>query len=271
MRLFAILLVWIAAAPCLALAATNVTILTDNDYAPYSYEADGQARGIYNDILRAAAERMPDYRVDLRPVPWKRGLAELEAGRALALSPPYYRPHDRPFMQPYSVPMLTERVAVYCRAKVMQAPRPRWPADYLGLRFGNNAGFELGGDAFWRLVRQGRIALEEAADIRINLLKVLRGRLDCYLNDDLAIQLELARLQRRHLYEAGQMAKAATVSEEQGYVGFTNRDEGRFPYKQDFLKQLNRALAGMRQDGEIDRIVERALQAERERDPAPSF
>ncbi|POZ63606.1 substrate-binding periplasmic protein [Chromobacterium alticapitis] len=270
MRLFAALLVWIAAAPCMAMAAQTVVILTDNDYAPYSYEASGQARGIYNDILRAAAARLPAYRVELRPVPWKRGLAELEAGRALALSPPYFKPHDRPYIQPYSVPMLTERVQVYCRAEVLRQPRPNWPDDYQGLRFGNNAGFKPGGDAFWKLVSQGKISLEEAANVRANLLKLLRGRLDCYLNDGLAIQLELARLQRQRLYAPGQLAEAATASEEQGYVGFTDRDDGRFPYKRDFLEQLNRVLGEMRKSGQIDRIVERALQAARQQDaPLP--
>jgi polar amino acid transport system substrate-binding protein len=271
MRLSTACLIWIAvfALPCAA--AQTVTILTDNDYPPYSYEVAGQAQGIYNDILRAASARLSGYRIQLRPVPWKRGLAEVESGRALALSPPYFRPRDRPFMQPYSVPMLTERVAVYCRAETMLRPRPNWPDDYLGLRIGNNAGFKPGGAALWQRVAQEQIQLEEAANAHINLLKVIRGRLDCYLNDDLAIQLELARLQQEHLYSAGQLTKAVTVSEEQGYVGFTDRDGGRFPYKQDFLKQLNQALTEMKREGLIDGIVEHALQNARQQPESPPF
>ncbi|AUH53202.1 ABC transporter substrate-binding protein [Chromobacterium sp. ATCC 53434] len=248
---------------CCGAAPLTVTILTDNGYPPYSYEASGQAIGIYNDILRAASTQLRDYRIELRPVPWKRGLAELESGRALALSPPYYRPRERPYMQPYSAPMLNEQVVAYCRAAVMRQPRPRWPDDYLGLRFGSNAGFRPGGDLFWQRVGQGRIALEEAADVRTNLLKAIRAHLDCYLNDRLAIRQELARLQWQGLYSPGTLVEAAVVSEEQGFVGFTDRDSGRFPYKQDFIRQLNQALAEMKRSGQIDRIVEQALQTGR--------
>ncbi|AXE35130.1 ABC transporter substrate-binding protein [Chromobacterium phragmitis] len=253
---------------CCAAAPRTVTILTDNGYPPYSYEAAGEARGIYNDILRAASERLRGFRIELKPVPWKRGLAELEAGRALALSPPYYRPRDRPFMQPYSTPMLKEKVVVYCRTAVMGRPRPAWPDDYQGLRFGSNAGFRLGGDAFWALIGLNRIMLEEAPDARTNLMKVIRGHLDCYLNDKLSIDLELARLQQQGLYRESELREAATVSEEQGYVGFTDRDGGRFPYKQDFLRELNQALSAMKRDGSVDRIVGRAQEAARTQPPS---
>ncbi|WP_152680203.1 substrate-binding periplasmic protein [Chromobacterium subtsugae] len=259
---------------CPAWAAADVqtvTILTDNGYPPYSYEAAGQAQGIYNDILRAASSQLRSFQIELKPVPWKRGLAELENGKALALSPPYYRPRERPYMQPYSVPMLSEQVVAYCRAAVAQPPRKRWPDDYRGLRFGNNAGFRPGGDAFWSMVGQGQIALEEAADVRTNLLKVIRGHLDCYLNDKLAIQLELARLQQQGLYAPGALLLTANVSEEQGYVGFTDRDQGRFPYKQEFLRQLNQALSDMKRSGQIDRIINRALDAARAQGAPPSF
>ncbi|OHX12313.1 hypothetical protein BI347_01425 [Chromobacterium sphagni] len=263
--LFLLLPAWAAA------DVQTVTILTDNGYPPYSYEAGGQAQGIYNDILRAAASRLRGYQIELKPVPWKRGLAEVENGRALALSPPYYRPRERPYMQPYSVPMLNEQVVVYCRAEVLQTPRKRWPDDYRGLRFGNNSGFRPGGDAFWALIGQGQINLEEAADARTNLLKLIRGHLDCYLNDKLAIQLELARLQQQRLYIPGALQEAVGVSEEQGYVGFTDRDQGRFPYKQDFVRQLNQVLGEMKRNGQIDRILNRALDAARTQAVPPSF
>ncbi|WP_157760172.1 substrate-binding periplasmic protein [Chromobacterium violaceum] len=271
MRRSAIRLLPMLWSACGAAAPQTVTILTDNGYPPYSYEAGGQAQGIYNDILRAASDRLSGYRIELHPVPWKRGLAELEAGRALALSPPYYRPGERPFMRPYSVPMLREKVVVYCRAAVMRLPRPVWPNDYLGLRFGNNAGFRPGGGAFWALVDLGRISMEEAPDVRTNLLKLIRGHLDCYQNDKLAINMELAKLQRLGLYREGQLAEAATVSEEQGYVGFTDRDGGRFPYKQDFIRELNQVLAGMKRDGTVDRIVGHALNAARSQPASASF
>ncbi|OWY38019.1 ABC transporter substrate-binding protein [Xenophilus sp. AP218F] len=243
----------------------TVTILVDDSYPPYSYRENDQAAGVYNDILRAASDRLPGYRIELKPIPWKRGLAELESGEAMALSPPYYRPRDRPFMQPYSVPMLKEQVAAFCRADALRAPRRNWPADYLDLAFGINAGFRPGGDAFWQAVRQRRVRLEEAPNARANLLKLIHGRIDCYLNDKLAIELELAELQRRGDYQPDgpdAIRQGPVISEENGYVGFSARS--RLPYQADFVRQLNAALVELKRSGKIDQIVARAL-----RRPAP--
>ena len=237
----------------------TVTILTDNAYPPYSYEEYGQAKGIYNDILRAASSRLHGYRIVLMPVPWKRGLAKLARGEALALSPPYYRPDERPYIQPYSVPMLTEKLVTYCRTNVLKMPRNHWPADFHNLRFGINARFKLGGEAFWSLVRNGKVTLEEAPNAHINLQKILRNRLDCYINDQLAIQQALVQLKHDGLHHAGDLQEAAILSVETAYVGFTDRDNGRFPYKQDFIKQLNRALVEMQRSGQTNRIVNEML------------
>lgn len=90
-----------------------MVILCDAGYPPYSYAEGDEAKGLYTDILRAAFKRMPGYRVDIRPMPWARGLAEVASGRAFALFPPYYRPSERPWMD-YSRPMLKEKVVVLC-------------------------------------------------------------------------------------------------------------------------------------------------------------
>ncbi|WP_374421005.1 substrate-binding periplasmic protein [Chromobacterium sp.] len=248
----------------LALGATvpprQVVVLTDNGYPPYSYEADGRAVGVYNEVLRAASQRMEGYRIELRPVPWKRGLVELEAGRAMALSPPYYRP-EREYMS-YSAPFWQEQVVVYCRAEVMRTPRQHWPADFLGLRFGNNTGFRPGGKAFWQAVQRGEIQLDEAPDTRGNLLKLINGRMDCYLNDKLSIHYMLDRLQRRGAINAsqrGELVEAVSLNGEQAYIGFSKRGPQRYPYQDDFIQQLNAVLERMKREGRIAAIVEQAL------------
>lgn len=247
----------IAAAP-----PRQVVVLVDNGYPPYSYEKDGRAEGVYNEVLREASQRLSGYRIELRPVPWKRGLSELEAGRASALSPPYYRP-ERDYMG-YSTPFWQEQLAVYCRADIMRAPRPHWPADFLGLRFGNNAGFRPGGKEFWLAVQRGEIHLDEAPDTQGNLLKLVNGRIDCYLNDKLSILYVLDRLQRRGVISAeqrGGLAAAASLNGEQAYVGFAKRGQQHFPYLDDFIRQLNAVLEQMKREGRIAAIVEQTLRA----------
>lgn len=239
-----------------------VTIYGDDDYPPYSYLENGEMKGIYTAIIRAALKKMPDYQVALQPVPWKRGLVKLETGESFALYPPYLRPAERPYMA-YSEPIMAEQLVVYCNAPTIAGrPLKHWPADYYGLRIGYNAGFLSGGKAFDEAARAGRLSALPARSSRLNLLKLLKGRIDCYLNDRLSIVWELGKLRHEKLVEAGALAveETAALSAEQGHLGYTMRDDGRFPYKQDFIRQFNAIIRDMKQDGEIRNTVERFLQ-----------
>ena len=86
-------------------------------------------RGIYADIIREVTSAMPDYEVVLKPMPWRRGLSMVEQGTAFAIFPPYYMPDTRPYMWPYSQPMLDEELVVMCGASVAaNTPQARFPA-----------------------------------------------------------------------------------------------------------------------------------------------
>lgn len=262
-------LVWLGlglllALPLLARADTLVTLLIDEAYPPYSYLTDEGVAGIYADILRATEPLLHGYRLKLEPQPWRRALVEIEAGRALAVVPPYYRPQERPWIQPYSVSLLEERVVVFChRAVFADGPRPAWPADYQGLTFGNNPGYLSADQPFWQTVRRGLIRVEEAPGNRANLQKLLRRRIDCYFNDRISILTELAQMRRDGLYPSEASAaivEGPTISVELTYVGFSARSGARFPYKDDFARQLDAALEHLRESGEIERIVHRYIQ-----------
>ncbi|HJV00357.1 MAG TPA: transporter substrate-binding domain-containing protein [Burkholderiaceae bacterium] len=243
-------------------APIAVTIYGDDDYPPYSYLENGEMKGIYTAIIRAALKKMPDYQVELQPVPWKRGLVKLETGESFALYPPYLREAERPYMA-YSEPIMAEQLVVYCnRPAIAQRTLKHWPADYYGLRIGYNAGFLSGGKAFDEAARAGRLSALPARSSRLNLLKLLKGRIDCYLNDRLSIEWELGKLRHEKLIEAGalEVRETAALSAEQGHLGYTMRDDGRFPYKQDFIRQFNAIIRDMKQDGEIRHTVERFLQ-----------
>jgi polar amino acid transport system substrate-binding protein len=248
-------------APMAACADTLVTLLLDEAYPPYSYRTGDEAAGIYADILRAAEPQLRGYRLKLEPQPWRRALAEVEAGRALAIVPPYHRPRERPWIAPYSVPILEERVVVFCHHQVFaKGPRKRWPDDYQGLRFGNNPGYLSADQPFWHAVRRGLILIEEAPGNRANLQKLLRQRIDCYFNERLAILAELALMRRDGLYDpndATPLVEGPTISVEHGHVGYSNTDNARFPFKADFVRQLNAAIERLRKSGEIERIVHR--------------
>lgn len=243
-------------APGARAADIPVTIYADAGYQPYSYaDKNGEAAGLYAEIVKVAFARMKGYRITIKPVPWKRGMAMLKNGTAFALYPPYMNLKEEPFTWPYSLPLHDEIVVAVCTKEVAAKRRPRWPDDFHGLRIGNNAGFLVGGDKFNRAVAEGKIKLEEASDTRTNILKLGFKRIDCYINDRMSIrwtQLELAR--EGKLASAQMGVEAAVIATEQGFLGFTDRDEGRFTYKTDFLKQFDSIVYNMKRTGEIERI-----------------
>lgn len=240
-----------------------VTIYGDASYRPYSWEEAGEFKGIYVDILTRAFVQMPDYQVSLLPVPWRRGLNMLDTGRAFALFPPYYYPNHRPYIQPYSTAIFTEKTILVCNKKINSAKRDAWPEDYYGLTIGQSSGFLLGGEAFLEAVKNKKIKMTESLRAEQNLLMVGTGRIDCYVNDELAIKTELKRIKASFdsfnvldSIDAGKI-----VSFENSYLGFTNINEGKYPYKQDFIAQFNQIIDAMKRNGEIDDIINKYLES----------
>lgn len=246
-----------------AAAGIEVTVYADDGYAPYSYAVGGKAMGIYNDILRKAFSRMPEYKVNIDPVPWKRGLMYVQNGEGFAISPPYFRPKERPFISVYSVPILDEEIVTLCREETLKFPRKKWPEDYYGLSIGRNAGFLTGGQALTDAVKEGKLRLEDTGDTRSNMLKLLEGRFDVYINDRMAMLSEFKKIQKEtERYKKIKVVEGTVISKEQGYIGFTGMDKGRFYFKDDFIKKFNSAIEEMKKNGEIQAVLEKYIQAE---------
>ena len=207
-------------------------------------------------------QSMPQYAVQLRPVPWKRGLLMLQTGEAFALYPPYSWRSERPYVR-YSVPLLMEQLVVLCSQDVLAKRALRqWPADYAGLHIGVNAGFLLGDAKQTAALQAVNIVFDTAKGTRTNLLKLMRGRIDCYVSDRLSAQWELQRIRRESPSGAPMQAieETAQLATQQGHLGFTARRPATYPYRDDFIEQFNAAIVRMQSNGAIRRIVDRALQ-----------
>ncbi|GAB6177298.1 ABC transporter substrate-binding protein [Desulfobaculum senezii] len=224
-----------------AQAAQSVTVYGDDSYTPYSFSNRGQPDGIYVKIFQTAFKRMDGYNVTIELVPWKRAMKLIEKGQGFAAFPPYYRPEQRPWIQPWSDPILEEGFAVYCRAEVLTSPRPNWPDDYKDLTIGINAGFSVPDT-------EG-LKIEEAADNEANLKKLKAGRIDAYVNDDASIRYTMSQMG----ISSDVIKKGTQINTENGYLAFSRDFDA--PYKQDFVAKFNAAIKAMQDSGEIDRIV----------------
>jgi polar amino acid transport system substrate-binding protein len=242
-------------------ATIPVTIYSDDSYPPYSYQENGEAKGIYVEILKTAFSRMKGYTVTIKPVLWKRGLGYIETGIGFGIFPPYYRPDIRPWMD-VSVPILDESLVFFCNADTLTTPRPNWPQDYAGLKIAHNQGFSTFKETVDELAKYN-ITIVNAVGSETNLIKLANRQVDCYDNDRLSILWQLQRLKAKGAYKPGstqaEIVEATVISSEKGYLGYTNTDKGAFAYKEDFKAQLDKILADMKESGEIQKIVDQFI------------
>ncbi|KAB8050467.1 MAG: transporter substrate-binding domain-containing protein [Janthinobacterium sp.] len=241
--------------PCAVAAPQTVILYGDDDYAPYSYVENGVFKGMYVDILRQAAGRMPGYRLELQPRPWKRGLDALEKGQVFGLFPPG-RKTERPYVQPYSAMLYSESVVLFCRDAVMRTPRTHFPADFAGLTIGVNTGFLLS-EKLMAPARAGLLRLEAAKGNEANLKKLALGRIDCYASDRGAARHTARRLQGELASFGFTLHEVLELSSEATYIAYSARNTP--AYKADFIEKMNAALLTMRQSGQLARIEEAYL------------
>lgn len=255
-------------------ASELVTIGFDQNYYPFSYvDQDGTPRGIYTEILQQAFARMEGYQVVVQGYPWKRLMRLVENGNIFAAYPPYYWPQKRPWMAPYSEPILTERVTLYCnkqRIDVSSLPQPlRWPESFYGYIIGNDTGFETPGPEFFTAVEKGQIFVHEDSTLR-NVKLLLLGRTDCYVNGELSILhtikqfIDLGEMQ----HASTQLYKALTIRENDGYLGYAKHSQA-YPFKNDFVERLDIILRDMKLNGDIERVLNRYRSTLQAHSPTP--
>jgi len=233
-----------------------VPIVGDSAYPPYAWQDGDTARGIYVDMLREVSKRMLDFDLAIDLMPWKRALNEMETGAAVAVFPPYHHPGQRPYIEPYSVPLSIETVVTVCTPAIArQLGKGAYPDNLIGFTVGNNAGYMTPGEAFFALAKSGKIDLAEMRSTELNLINLALGRIDCYVNDRLAIFSELARMTKTGDWptKAKPPVEVAIVQEEKAYLGYSKPS----PYarKEELRAAIDATLAEMEKDGTTARIV----------------
>ena len=233
-----------------SIPAYGLEIAGDQSYPPYSFKANGKITGIYTDIIASAVTRM-EQPATITFLPWKRGLSDLKNGKLPMLYPPYYRPQQRPYMA-YSTAILEETLVIYCHRDLKLTDK-QFPQDYTGLTFGQNSGFSSG-PAVEAATHQGIIRLTEVNSTAANLKKLFNRRIDCYINDRLSIQYQLALMNKARPLTLSDIEETHILSREKGYLAF-NKEAGNDVKR--FIEQFNQVIATMKASGEIDAIVER--------------
>lgn len=242
-HLFISLARWFCILTALAWAATGVAqpllVTVDDNNPPFMYTRNGQATGAYPAIVRIAFARM-GVPVTLEAKPWARALAELDRGQAAVAG--IYRTEERAQRSDFSDPLLTENIAVFVRNP--QGYKFTGIADLAGKTVGTVRGWSYG-DAFDSARKRGLFIAEDTRSDQQNFEKLANGRLDAVL----AIE------------EAGlaivQASRASTTGPLKPYLA-SNPAHVAFPKGSGnaaLLPRLNKAIADMKKDGELDRLL----------------
>ena len=241
---------------------TEVVIYSDDSYNPYSYtDKTGKPVGIYTQIISEAFELMPEYKLKIVPLPWKRAMLSLEKKEVVAVYPPYYRPDERPFIGEYSEAILTENIVVVARKDPENKKRKLWPKDWLDKKIGIFLGtIDITGPELSKAFRDQKVNIIESKGNEENLIKLAKGEIDVYVNDRIAIFHTLKTLKQKKMWEKDypEIEEVAVVSSEQGYLAFIKPDP-KFPYQKDLALKFNKAIKKLKKENRIKQIVDQSL------------
>lgn len=245
LHIFSALALLLSVNPISAQTPTNVRILVDDDYPPYTYVSNGELKGIYIDFLKHAANNLPaQYSISFVPLPWKRALVLIENGDEFAILPPYLHTQKRPFIAHYSEPIGVEEVVVFCHKNISLDQVTNTKQALINpLRLGINAGYLLLNDKYKKAVSQNRITLASNKSTAHNIEKLIKGRIDCYINDKTSTLVTLQQILGK--YEAAFMERIKimdVISSQSAHVGFS-RDFKKDNFSNiDFINALNDAI-----------------------------
>jgi polar amino acid transport system substrate-binding protein len=258
-----LILLLVSSLSTLSTAGERIVLDADDEYPPYSYMENGQFKGLYVELIkRAAALLAPQYELELNPVPWKRGLHNLETGQSLGLVGAY-RHKARTFISPYSIPFNREVVALFCTEQVMNKSPRNFPADFAGLTIGVNLGFALG-ERMSSATKDQTFTVRESKGNEANLIKLQAGEIDCYANDRLAVYHSLNQLRHKQQqnnfkqFSGFRLNQAQEISTEDAMIGYSASHAS--SSKDDFIEQMNKALAQLQKDGVIDALVAKSIE-----------
>jgi polar amino acid transport system substrate-binding protein len=219
-------------------------IAVDAADAPFMYDANGEAAGLYPVVITEAYRRM-GVEVSIAAMPWKRALDG--ADNALNGVAGLYKTEERLKKYDYSDKLFDEVVTIYVRKG------HGFPFAVIEDLRGHSVGVIRGwsyGDAFDTARRDGLFTTEEASGDEQNFVVLDAGHIDCVLAIREAAAAAIASHDWRERFEA----LAVPLSKNPSYVAF-NKSAG----KQADLRRLDAAIAAMRADGSFDRLIQATI------------
>ena len=220
-------------------AADPVVVCVDAENPPFMSSVAGKAAGLYPALI-AEAFMASKHTVQLDAKPWKRCIAEMDAGHTGVGG--IYKNEERLKKYDFSDPIFVEKMAVFStKGHKLDFSGV---ASLLGKRVGVMRGWSYG-DEFDKAAKEGRITAEEVNSDAQNFQKLSAGRLDAVLAIDEA---------GATLLKGGQYAdvekSAKYLFENPTFLAFNkSANQG------DTLSKFNKGIDDMRKNGKHSKIA----------------
>jgi polar amino acid transport system substrate-binding protein len=227
-----------------SVAQAGESVLLDEANPPFMYADGGKPAGLYNALISEAFKRA-GIAAEIAAVPWRRALAELDAGRNAVGG--IYMNANRLKKYDYSDKLSDEVIVLYVPAA--KAGSFKGIDSLKGMTIGVIRGWSYGDD-FDNAVKTGAIKTEAITDEAQSMAKLAMGRLDGVV----AVKQSGDSIITRQSLEGKVAAVAPPLSVNAAFVAF-NKTAG----KLDVVQKFNAALAAMHQDGTYDRLASSSI------------
>jgi ABC-type amino acid transport substrate-binding protein len=221
--------------------AEPITLFGADNLPPKSWQDDNRPRGYAVDAATEALTRA-GYQPVVKLEPWPRAIEDTRAGNGIITH--FSKTPERERLFEFSDPLVYDRIVVVVR-KGREFPFAS-VKDLAGKRVGVLRGVAYGGD--WTTARKS-LTLEEDLDAVARLGKLVRDRLDAAVISSGAAGLEIA-VHQAGLDSSQFTILAVPILDDPNYLAIAKGSDSART-----MAGINAAIATMRGDGAIDRIM----------------
>lgn len=230
------------AAMSVQVVAEPVLLVTAN-YPPFSYEENGEAKGLAVDLIREAFSRLrQEIRIEF--VPFARAVELVKNGEADGVFPFAFSEERASFAQFSSEKLLSDPGALFVRTDSTLS----FSGDYSKLN-GYSIGMQRGtnhGPAFMQALSTYGIKTDNAENQEQNIQKLLAGRFDILVGPRLVVTYAARKTGKspelKLLYSG--------ISEGHAYLAMSKRRN-----RENIVNGFDREIRKMRQDGNYEKIL----------------
>ena len=233
-----------------ALADQTLNLVAHENFVPFTYSENGQAKGIDVDITKELCRRI-NVRCNIEFVPFNRMLLYTKQGKVDGGLSPFKTPGREEFAYFLKYPVHYSTYNIFVKkGHEFQFQKIE---DLYGKKIGKNHGFKIS-DEFDAAVAVGEIQIDEVGETKQNIGKLIMERIDGMVSNQAETLLLIKKrgLSNKIIYLTCPVQKPRKA-----YLVISK--SANIPDKMQLIAKMNQTLKIMYDDGTIDQINSKYL------------